>query len=172
MRNIAPITIREARPDEHEAARALTLAAYAPLANVMTPPAWAGLANALQSALATTSPHEQLVAVQGDMLVGSVRLFPASTGDPDGSGGRMIWPELRLLAVAPAARSQGVGTALVRACIERARAAGAPALGLYTSASMRSAIALYERLGFTRVPAYDFQPPGAELITAYRFALC
>lgn len=148
-----------------------TLAAYAPFAEVMAPSAWAGLHGALQSALATASPHEQIVAEQGGRLVGSVLLFPAAGGDTGGSGGRMIWPELRLLAVAPEARGQGIGAALVRACIERARAAGAPALGLYTSASMRSAIVLYERLGFTRVPEYDLQPPGAGLITAYHFAL-
>lgn len=171
MTTLAPFSVRLARADERPAARALTLEAYEPYATLMAPSAWAGLHQALQSALAATTPHEHLVAEQGGQLVGSVLLFPASGGDTAGAGGRMIWPELRLLAVMPAARGRGVGAALVGACVERARAAAAEALGLYTSASMGSAIALYERLGFTRVPAYDFQPPGAELIRAYKLAL-
>lgn len=164
-------TIRDLRPEEREAARGLTRTAYAPFATIMAPSAWAGLHAALEAALVSTSPHEHLVAEHGGKLAGSVLLFPPAGGDTAGAGGRMVWPELRLLAVVPAARGQGIGEALVQACVERARSAGAPALGLYTSASMGSAIALYERLGFARVPEYDFQPPGAELITAYRFPL-
>jgi ribosomal protein S18 acetylase RimI-like enzyme len=64
-----------------------------------------------------------------------------------------------------------VGVALVRECVRRARRAGARELGLHTSASMRAAIHMYERMGFRRAPAFDFQPPGAELVTAYRLDL-
>ena len=56
-------------------------------------------------------------------------------------------------------------------CVRRARSAGAHELGLHTSRSMRSAIRLYTRLGFTRAPERDFQPPGAELVEGYRLAL-
>lgn len=50
----------------------------------------------------------------------------------------------------------GIGQALVRACLERARVAGAPVLCLHTAEFMTTAVALYERLGFRRAPAYDF----------------
>jgi ribosomal protein S18 acetylase RimI-like enzyme len=36
---------------------------------------------------------------------------------------------------------------------------------------LRVAIHLYERLGFVRAPEYDFQPPGAEVVKAYRLPL-
>jgi hypothetical protein len=36
---------------------------------------------------------------------------------------------------------------------------------------MRAAVRMYERLGFVRVPEHDFQPEGAELVTAYRLRL-
>lgn len=163
--------IRAGRPEERAAAGALTLAAYEQYAGLMAPEAWAALRQALVTALAAPGPVEHLVAERAGELIGSVLLFPPSGDDTGGAGGRMRWPELRLLAVADTARGQGVGEALVRACVERARAAGAPALGLYTSDSMRAAIALYERLGFTRVPEHDFRPPGAELIKAYRLDL-
>jgi predicted N-acetyltransferase YhbS len=162
---------RDLRDDERAAAAELTLEAYAQYEQLMPPGAWPGLHKAIQVALASDDPREQIVAERDGALIGSVMLFPASGGDTAGAGGRMIWPELRLLAVAPAARGQGVGAALVRVCIERARAAHAPTLGLYTSDSMRAAQALYQRFGFTRVPAYDFLPPGGELVKAFRLDL-
>lgn len=172
MTHLMPVTIRLARPEERDAARALTLEAYAQYAETMAPNAWAGLHQALLGALATTGPVTHLIAVREDVLVGSVLLFPAADGDTAGIGGRMIWPELRLLAVAPTARGQGVGAALVQACIAHARAAGAETLGLYTGDSMRTAMNLYERLGFTRIPQYDFRPPGTEqLVKSYRLVL-
>jgi hypothetical protein len=44
-------------------------------------------------------------------------------------------------------------------------------LGLHTSRSMRDALRLYERMGFVRDTAQDFQPPGAELVEGYRLSL-
>jgi ribosomal protein S18 acetylase RimI-like enzyme len=78
---------------------------------------------------------------------------------------------VRLLAVAPEARGTGVGRALMGECVRRARAMGATELGLHTSVSMRAAMQLYERMGFVRAPEFDFQPPGAELVEAYRLRL-
>ena len=79
--------------------------------------------------------------------------------------------EIRLLAVAPHARGRGVARRLVEECIRRARASGASEIGLHTSKSLASAIALYERMGFARVPERDFHPDGAELVQAYRLSL-
>jgi hypothetical protein len=36
---------------------------------------------------------------------------------------------------------------------------------------MRAAVAMYTRMGFVRVPEFDLQPPGTELVEAYRLAL-
>jgi GNAT superfamily N-acetyltransferase len=64
-----------------------------------------------------------------------------------------------------------VGRALMHECIERARRVGATGLGLHTSDSLRVAVHLYERLGFVRAPAYDFQSNGTEVVKAYRLRL-
>jgi ribosomal protein S18 acetylase RimI-like enzyme len=58
-------------------------------------------------------------------------------------------PELTV-AVEPHARGRGVGTALLRALIDRAEAAGFPALSLSVEED-NPAIRLYERLGFVPV---------------------
>jgi GNAT superfamily N-acetyltransferase len=164
------LRIRDARDDERSVIRELTLASYAPYSAVMAPTAWQGLVAAVRAALDTTEPAERIVAEQGGRIVGSVMLFPPGENYGGAAAGAQ-WPELRLLAVAPEVQGQGVGRALVEECVRRARRTGAAALGLHTSKSMRTAIRMYERMGFGRAPEHDFQPEGAELVTAYRLPL-
>jgi predicted N-acetyltransferase YhbS len=165
--NTTTFTIRDAEAQDRPAIRELTLSAYGQYADSMVPSAWEALRNALIGAIEATGPVERIVAVKDGAVIGSVMLFPASGEGTKSAGGRMIWPELRLLAVAAEQRCHGVGEALIDACIARARAAGVPALGLYSSKSMQAAIRLYGRKGFQRVPEYDFRPPGAELVMAF-----
>ena len=165
------IQIRNARADEYPAIRELTRAAYAEFGQVMTPAAWAGLDGAVRSALEIRGDAEWIVAERDGEVVGSVMLFPPAADAYKGAAPRAAWPELRLLAVAPAERGQGIGAALVRECMRRAREAGATELGLHTSRSMEVAMQMYERMGFERAPEYDFQPQGAELVKAYRLRL-
>ena len=58
-------------------------------------------------------------------------------------------PELQDVLVLPAARGRGVGSALVSAVCDEARALGAAELRLMVSAANDGAAALYARLGFT-----------------------
>jgi ribosomal protein S18 acetylase RimI-like enzyme len=75
----------------------------------------------------------------------------------------------RMLVVDPAARGQGVGELLVRACIDRARAGGKHRMVISTEPRMRAAHRLYERLGFTRLPERDWSPmPGVDLLVYAR----
>ncbi|MEA2973357.1 MAG: hypothetical protein QOG82_1815 [Actinomycetota bacterium] len=68
--------------------------------------------------------------------------------------------ELRMLAVAPEAQGRGVGTALVQACLDQARADGKREVMLHTAASMRRAQRLYERMGFHRAAERDLVVEG------------
>src|SRR4051794_31835351 len=126
-------TIRDARPDEHEAITALTIAAYRQYATIMGPLAWEGLDRAVRAALATTDSVERIVAENDGEIVGSVLLFPAAVQAYDFIDARVAAPELRLLAVADGWRGKGIGEALVNECVRRARASGASELGLHTS---------------------------------------
>ncbi len=166
------VTLRDARPDERPVIRQVTLAAYAELAAVMEPAAWAGLDGAVRAALDTEGPGvERIVAERVGEVIGSVMLYHPATDAYGGAAKRASWPELRLLAVAPGARAAGVGQALVEECVRRARAMGAADLGLHTSRSLRAAVRMYERMGFIRAPEHDFQPDGAERVMAYRLPL-
>ena len=130
-----------------------------------------GLRHAIEEVLSDDRVAQRIVAEQGEVLIGSVMLFPPSVDAYGERGPRIRSPEIRALAVAPGARGLGVARMLVNECMRRAREAGANAIGLHTSPSMRDAIRLYESLGFTRDPQLDIHIEGAEPIEAYRRAL-
>lgn len=96
-------------------------------------------------------------------ILGSITYVPgpgpyAEFESPDEAG-------LRMLVVAPEAQRRGVGTALVRACIDEARRAGKARVSLHTTPAMTGAQRLYEGLGFRRAPERDWVPePGVQLL--------
>jgi GNAT-family acetyltransferase (TIGR03103 family) len=69
-------------------------------------------------------------------------------GDPE--SGSSLW----CLAVDPQARQPGIGEALVRRLIEHYSARGAATLDLSVLHDNAEAVALYEKLGFRRMPFY------------------
>lgn len=166
-----PVLVRDARAEERDSIRALTMRAYAQYANVMSPEAWAGLYEAACIALETRLPAHRFVAERAGWIVGSVMLFPPASDAYAGWSRTASWPELRLLAVSPEARGSGIGEALVAACVRRAREDGAATLGLHTVAGMHAANKLYSRFGFVRAPELDFQAPGAERVDGFRLSL-
>jgi GNAT superfamily N-acetyltransferase len=162
--------IRDARGDDSAAVRNVTLAAYQEYA-VMMQAHWENYRQSILATLADVHPAEQIVAEEGNTLVGTVLLFPAGTvlTTPDGASVTLASPEIRLLAVAPAARGHGIGAALVRECMHRARQAGAAAITLHTTEMMQVAMQMYERMGFVRAPELDFYPAPEITIKGYRY---
>lgn len=101
---------------------------------------------------------EVLVAVGQGLVLGGVTFVPAS-GGPMADIARPGEAEIRMLAVAHAARGRGAGGALVRACVDRARATdGCTGVVLSTQPAMHAAHRIYTRLGFTRTPSRDWNP--------------
>jgi DNA-binding MarR family transcriptional regulator/GNAT superfamily N-acetyltransferase len=80
------------------------------------------------------------VAQLNGEIVGSVFLMKAEVAKV---------AKLRLLYVEPAARGLGVGSRLVRACIDRAQDLGYQELTLWTNDVLKSARRIYEAAGFT-----------------------
>jgi ribosomal protein S18 acetylase RimI-like enzyme len=112
-----------------------------------------------------------LAATQGEQLLGGVTFVPS--GGPMADIARTGEAEIRMLAVARAARGRGAGEALVRACVDRARAIeGCTAVVLSTQRTMHAAHRIYERLGFVRVPERDWNPiPEIDDITLLTYQL-
>ena len=69
----------------------------------------------------------------------------------------------RLLAVSPAARGLGVGRALAKACIEKAKARNHSQVVIHTTDFMKTARKLYEEMGFKRSTELDFMQEDYEV---------
>jgi GNAT superfamily N-acetyltransferase len=166
------VQIRDARSGDRDAIRGVTLSAYEEYAALM-PGHWEGYRQSILATLADVGGAEQIVAELDGTIVGTVLLFPAGTvfAAPEGDSIAPTWPELRLLAVTPAARGRGIGVALVRECVRRARQSGAAVLTLHTTDVMRVAMAMYKRMGFVRAPELDFHPVPNVTVKGYRFDL-
>jgi GNAT superfamily N-acetyltransferase len=165
-------TLRDATPSDRAAIEAVTLAAYEQYAAVLSASFWAAYRDNIRQTLANIGPAAQIVAEDDGELVGVVLLYPA--GAVLAAGGPPLspaCPEVRLLAVAPAARGRGVARRLMEECMRRARAAGAPALTLHTTDMMSVAMSLYERMGFARAPELDFSPAPGLTVKGYRLPL-
>ncbi|MFD6291902.1 GNAT family N-acetyltransferase [Streptomyces sp. NPDC060205] len=154
------IVIRRAEPAEYPAVGELTAQAYLKDGLLDFGESDRYLAE-LRDAAKRAAASDVLVAVEatgGGLVLGTVTFVPAG-GGPMAEIARAGEAELRMLAVAKEARGRGVGTLLVRACVDRARAtAGCGAVVLSTQRTMHSAHRVYERLGFTRTPVRDWNP--------------
>lgn len=169
MQKSPQLVLRDAHPDELAAIHEVALAAYAQYATQM--PHWPMYREGMLATLAKHEGATMIVAEQSGQIVGSVLFYPGTTpiyGTPSANAG---WPEFRLLAVAPSARGQGVGQALVEECIRRARAMGAMTLGLHTEDLMAGAVRMYTRRGFVREPTTDFYPIPEVHVKGYRLEL-
>jgi GNAT superfamily N-acetyltransferase len=168
------IQVRDARESDREAILAVTLTAYEEYGAVMPAEAWREYREGIVRTLGDVrSAAQQVVAEREGRVVGTALLYPAGTRVVRPDGGEVVfeWPEIRLLAVGPGERGRGVGRAIVRECIRRAREAGAGAITLHTTDFMSTAMAMYERMGFVRAPELDFRPDERVLVKGYRLGL-
>lgn len=76
--------------------------------------------------------------------------------------------EMHLLAVGSDFRKAGLGRLLVASAIDFARRRSAPKMLLWTQPTMTAAHRLYEREGFERVPALDFERSGRAFLVYER----
>ncbi len=102
---------------------------------------------------AAAARGEAFVAELDGAAVGAVVLCPP--GAPGRAIGGEGEAELSRLAVTARARRRGVGRALTELCAERARAAGAAAIVLWSRPYQTEAHRLYHSLGYRRAPQRD-----------------
>jgi len=153
--------IREANPNEYEKLGQMTVKAYEQLPGMPSasdqPEYYAMLYDVktrkstptIEILIAVTPENEVLGGVT---FIGDVKYYAAGgsvSENTDCSG-------IRLLAVKPEARELGVGTALTKACIKRAKDIGTSQVVLHTTKSMEIAWGMYENIGFRRSEDLDF----------------
>jgi ribosomal protein S18 acetylase RimI-like enzyme len=153
------VELRRIRPDEHEEAGEVCVAAYEPF--------FSGAEDFYREKVRDVARRdaeaEVWVAVDDGALLGCVTSCPP--GSPWHELASDHEGEFRMLAVHPDARGRGVGTALATLCEDQARAHGATAMVLSSLREMTGAHRIYERLGYERAPDRDWSPvPGVHLI--------
>jgi GNAT superfamily N-acetyltransferase len=155
-----PITVREARPDEHVRLGHLVAEAYRS-AGVEENDAYL---ETIRNVAARAASCTILAAEVAGRLVGCVTYVPgpdspyAESEAEDEAG-------FRMLGVAAEATGRGVGRALVSACVGLARSAGRRRIVLLTLPGMVAARHIYSAMGFVRSPARDWSPePGIDLL--------
>ncbi|MDQ3877571.1 MAG: GNAT family N-acetyltransferase [Actinomycetota bacterium] len=171
-----PTVVRIARDTETERVRELLAAAYGQYETAFPRENWLRYLDDILDVDSRRDVSTTLVAEIDDLVVGCVSYYPpgAQTSYPSESYSEhwpTEWSAIRLLAVGPSARGKGVGRTLTEACIDRSRSDGAVAIGLHTTQEMAVARAMYERMGFVRAPAYDFQPGPQICVEAYQLPL-
>lgn len=85
------------------------------------------------------------VAILDDAVIGTAALIKES----DHSF------ELAKMSVAPGYRGLGIGRKLLETCIDKALVSGANRIELFSNHQLKSAVQLYERLGFRHIPVID-----------------
>jgi GNAT superfamily N-acetyltransferase len=146
------VTVRDAAPGEYAEVGELTVEAYREYEADIPGEFWAWYEADLRDIAGKAERSTILVAEVGGRLAGCVALSAPGTPDRAWPGD---WASIRALAVSPAYRRRGVGRALMDACVARARAWGATAVGLNSVAFMRAAVAMYEEMGLVHLPEYE-----------------
>lgn len=154
------LEIRPVAAAEVDQAGEVTLAAYRSLPGGVI---GGGYAADLRDVGARTLGATVLVAVENGDVRGSITLVddPSSPWSESLVTGEV---GIRMLGVDLAARGRGIGTALVAACVDRARDLGAVRAVLHSTPAMTAAHRIYDRAGFRRTPERDVMLPDFHLM--------
>jgi predicted N-acetyltransferase YhbS len=145
--------VRPIRDEECAALGEITVRAYRRLVNDVP---FGSYEDELRDVKTHAEQCEVLVAIDDATMLGGVTFVPSAGtaqsefDDPDAAG-------IRHLAVDPRYQGRGAGTALVDACLERARARGRRRVVLHSTPMMEVARAMYARRGFVADPTRDFR---------------
>jgi GNAT superfamily N-acetyltransferase len=164
------LLIRDAHSEELNEVSLLIREAYMEYEHSFPAEHWKFYLENIMDVRSRLSDSELIVAELDRKLVGVVTLYLDAS-----SSSQEQWPKgwagVRLLAVRPAYRGQGIGRALMEECIYRCRKQNIKTIGLHTAIIMSVARKMYEDMGFVRAPDDDFQPRPGTVVMAYRLQL-
>ena len=155
------IEVRPVEPDEHDEAGRVTADAYREFADSDD---WERYLRKIADVGGRADIALVLAAVEEGRILGTLTLELDRRIDGDEPPLPPGEAHIRMLGVAPDARGRGVARALLDASFARAREAGRTRISLHTTQRMRAAQAMYEALGFERLPDRVF-PDGFVLLS-------
>ncbi len=164
------VVFRIAESHEHCVVARVILKSYAEYGPLLPPDAWERYSQNILDVRSRMTESELLIAVEDGEIVGSATFYPARIRRTQ-SEWPLEWTGARLIAVLPERRGRGIGKALVEECIRRSHDQNAVAFALHTTPYMELARCMYERMGFVRVPQYDFHPRPELTVMAFKYDL-
>ncbi|MFC4932161.1 GNAT family N-acetyltransferase [Massilia sp. GCM10023247] len=162
------LAVRPYAASDREAVNRIARAAFAEYAGAYED--WPSFIEGIGQMAALAAGGDLLVATHDGELAGAV--VHVGPGRPRSPVFPEEWSVIRMLVVAPGQRGLGIGGQLVAACLDCARRADAPAVGLHTSPLMASALRLYTAIGFRRdgdLPPIRGVPYGRYVLRAEQF---
>ena len=150
-----PIEIREVRPREHAEAGEVTADSYREFAREGDPE-WNEYLQRMADVGGRAALATVLVAIDNGRIVATATLELDGRIDDDHGTLAPDEAHIRMLGVRPDARGRGIGSMLMTACEERARAAGRTLITLNTAGQMEAAQHMYEALGYERGEDWRF----------------
>ncbi|MCC6314138.1 MAG: GNAT family N-acetyltransferase [Thermomicrobiales bacterium] len=148
-----PVRVAAVGPDAADLVHRLTRAAFAEYAGVLEPPPGT-LFETVADVAAAIAAGAAAIAWDGERAVGAARLLPCAD--------RL---SIARLAVPPAQRGRGVGSALLTFAHDRARALGLPEARVEVRAALPGNVAFFHRHGYTEIARRPHpRLPAAEII--------
>ncbi len=164
------LIIRNARLDELDRVSQLLKNSYQQYKQFLPSEAWQAYLEDIIDVRSRLAEADLIVAELEGKLAGAVTLYIKTTSSKE-TGWPEGWAGIRLLAVHPRFRGLGIGRALMDECLNRCRVKDISTIGLHTTKMMDVARRMYERMGFVRVPEFDFHPEPDTVVMAYRLDL-
>lgn len=164
------ITIQEGKRTEIEAVRNLLINSYSQYKDELGTERWQQYFQELKTAVDNDQIDSLIVAKAKGTILGTVQLFPNGAVAYNDPALQMNHPIIRFLAVDPKRRGLGIAKKLLDCSIEYAKKNEATLISLHTTDMMKDAVQLYEKYGFKRHQAYDFNKSG-KVIHCYSFTL-
>jgi ribosomal protein S18 acetylase RimI-like enzyme len=162
---VVPIVIRHALDSQYDEVASLNVEAFREYAQALAPGDWVIMQANLLKVPEMAKRGKLMVAQQDELVVGAIVYCAPGTSDE-----RIFqreWASLRLLAVLPQHRGQGIGRQLTLACIQQSKQDKAAVIALHTSELMVAARRMYEQLGFQQ----DMELPRHFGIQYWRYVL-
>lgn len=159
------VAVRRIGEGESAIVASLAVDAFAEYAARMSPDAWSAFAREIASVGSGMSEDEVLVAERDGDIVGALVFYARWEGAQTDAC------NVRMVAVAPAARGSGVARALLESSIERCRQAGKARVVMAINSEMGPGRSLCERLGFERHPEMDHMPAPGVHVQGYQLLL-
>ncbi|WP_088067182.1 GNAT family N-acetyltransferase [Gottfriedia luciferensis] len=160
------LIIREAKPNEIDNIKKVLVEAYEQYAAILSKEQWENYKNSIIDATDHSNTKTKLVALADNVMLGACFIYDSAEKAYGLSKLEINDPIIRLLGVSPKARGLGIATELIRASCNLSLEWGNDRIVLHTSDIMKSAIKLYERIGFKRAQQYEFMN-GDTLVKSY-----